>query len=75
MYIETNIKKTEAPISEIEKKTVIFTQTHYSLFLVYTISILARSTLFVKSSTRSPYSNDDINYIGDPEEISMITNV
>ena len=41
---------------------------------MYTVSILARSSVFVKGGTASPFANDDINYLPDAEEFSMILN-
>jgi hypothetical protein len=42
------------------------------MFLLYTVSILARSCLFVKSENKSPLANDDLNYMLEQEEMTML---
>jgi hypothetical protein len=73
-YLNSNVKKTDARISDIERKNVMNTATQYTIFLLYTTSILAKSCVFVKSTNKSPYSNDDLNFVLDQDELTMVCN-
>ena len=42
------------------------------MFLLYTVSKLSRSCRFVKDSSPSPLQNDDLNFVLDQNELSMI---
>lgn len=65
LYLETNIKKSNVLMSEPERKAAYNSIQNPYQFLIYTISVLARSCVFVKGISNSPFSNDDLNYIPD----------
>ena len=71
LYIENNAEK-DVFISVVERKMNLNTATNHNLFLLYTVSTLARSCLFVKIQTKNPYSLDDLNFVLEPEEIQLI---
>jgi hypothetical protein len=50
------------------------TATNSNMFLLYTVSILARSCVFVKIQTKNPYALDELNFVLEQDEIQMIIN-
>jgi hypothetical protein len=58
----------------MERKKIISDHQHPSKFLIYIISLLSRSCIYVKQQEKNPYSNDDINYVPDNDELTMIIN-
>ena len=73
LYIESNLQKADVRISEIERKNSISTATPCFMFLLYTVSTLARSCLFVKSPNKSPLANDEIGFVLDQDELTMLS--
>jgi len=71
-YLETNLKKEKIEISEIERKDVLASHKCSNIFILYTISLLSRSCLFIKGIENNPYSSDDLNYIPDSEELALL---
>jgi hypothetical protein len=75
LYLESNLEKNDIFISLNEKKQTQSNATNPHIFLVYTVSILSRSCLFVKSSVANPYAwEGGANFILDREEMGLISN-
>ena len=69
LYIESNLEKGEVSMTPTERKNILAALTNANTFLIYTISILARSCKFVKTPSKSPFANDDINFLLEPDEL------
>jgi hypothetical protein len=67
----TGAGKSEFKMSLLEKKGILADATAPLMFLLYTVSVLARSCEFTKD-TVSKLANDNLRYKLDPDEIGMI---
>lgn len=72
LYIHSNLEKNEFKMSPLEKKTILSDATSQHMFLVYTVSKLARSCQFAKDAPPSQFANDELNFKLDDDEIGMI---
>jgi hypothetical protein len=68
LYIENNSEK-DVYITTAERKMNLNSATNHCIFLLYTVSLLARSCVFVKIQAKNPYSLDDLNFVLEQEEI------
>lgn len=73
LYIENNLEK-DVYISTLERKMNLNTATNHSIFLLYTVSLLTRSCMFVKIQSKNPFALDDLNFVLEQEEIQMLIN-
>lgn len=74
LYIHSNLEKNDFKMSAMDKKIILNDATTPHQFLVYTVSKLARSCVFAKDSAPSQFSNDNLNFKLDDDEIGMIIN-
>jgi len=72
LYMGKNSKKVDVHISDIERKNVIQSATPYSIFLIYTASVLVKSCVFVKTANKSPFANDSLCFVLDQNELTML---
>mmetsp|Transcript_8863 Transcript_8863/g.8252 ORF Transcript_8863/g.8252 Transcript_8863/m.8252 type:complete len:105 (+) Transcript_8863:6642-6956(+) len=73
LYIETNIKKDKVELTDSDRKFIINGHKNFNSFIIYTISLLSRSCLFIKGVEKNPFSNDDLNFVPDQDELSLLT--
>jgi hypothetical protein len=74
-YMKSNLEKQDAKISNIERKGVLNEAVPPQMFLLYTVSKLSRSCLYVKDPlVVNPLANDKLNFSLDDNEVSMIIN-
>jgi hypothetical protein len=61
-------------IHPAERKMVLPTLINCYSFLLYSVSVLTRSCMFVKVQQKSPFANDDLLHVLDSDEIAMLIN-
>jgi hypothetical protein len=61
-------------MSDAERKITFAQIQNPYQFLIYTISVLARSCVFIKGISKSPFADDDLNYMPDQDEFQMLLN-
>jgi hypothetical protein len=72
--MKSNLEKQDTKISPSERKAVLMEAVPYQMFLLYTVSKLSRSCIYVKDVTSNPLANDKLNFNLDNDEVTMIIN-
>ncbi len=72
--MQSNLEKSDVKVSIAERKVALYESVPHQMFLLYTVSKLSRSCIFVKEAGVNPLANDNLKYNLDDDEVSMIIN-